>query len=254
VIREVVVDIGNTRVKFGLCDEMDMAGETASLPADDPAAWAEQLAAWRVTRVARWAVASVHPARLAAFRAWAEGRGELVVAVDHYLQLPLKVDVDEPEKVGIDRLLNALAFRQVLPKGSPGVVIDVGTATTVDLLDELHVFRGGAILPGPRLMFESLHRQTAKLPLIDLHAVPGADPPGRNTRDAMTVGVMAALMGAAEFLVREYAGQFQNPPWVMMTGGALGTLADHHFAEAANTLTDPALTLEGIRLAAGALP
>ncbi len=250
--RDVVpVDIGNSRIKFGLCDDADVVSEAASLPAGDPAAWDEQLRVWRLTRVGRWLVASVHPERLRQFRAWAESRGEVVVTIDHHSQVPVKVAVGEPERVGIDRLLNAAAFNEALPRGTPGVIIDVGTAATIDLLDEHHVFVGGAILPGPRLMFESLHRQTAKLPLIDLHSVPGGDPPGANTRDAMAVGVSAAVTGAADLLVREYAARSANPPWVVMTGGALGTLADYHFDGIDNTRTDPHLTLQGILVAAG---
>jgi type III pantothenate kinase len=250
---DVVVDIGNTRIKFGWCIA-DEITRTASLPSDDQGAWGVQLATWGLSRRLRWAVASVHPERLNQFREWAAARGDEVVAIDDWRQLPVRVEVDEPGKVGIDRLLNAVAFRPLLPKGTPGVIIDVGTAITVDLLDERHTFVGGAILPGPRLMFESLHRQTAKLPLIDLHQVPNDDPPGRNTRDAMAAGVMAAVMGGADFLVREYASLCSNPPWVMMTGGALGALADYHFDHGGNTQTDPTLTLDGIRIAAEGLP
>ena len=250
---DIVVDIGNTRIKFGLFADGGGIDDIARLPADDPAAWEQQLQSWGVTRVCGWQVASVHPERLAQLRRWIESRGESMRVIESHLQVPIKLDVDEPERVGLDRLLNALAFRRLLPKKTPGVVIDVGTAVTIDLLDDRHVFLGGAILPGPRLMFESLHLQTAKLPLIETHAIPNVDPPGRNTREAMEAGVMAAQLGAADFLVREYAGQFRKPPWVMMTGGALGTMADYHFGDVGNTMTDPALTLRGIRLAAEAM-
>lgn len=250
---DVVVDIGNSRMKWGRCIDLGVE-RPVSLPSDDPAAWDAQLAAWGISGRLRWAVASVHPERLARFEKWAIARGDEVLAISEYLQLELAIDVEQPETVGIDRLLNAVAFLQQLPEGSAGVIIDVGTAITIDLIDERHVFVGGAILPGPRLMFESLHRQTAKLPLLDLHEVPNEDPPGRNTRDAMMVGVMAAIGGAAEFLVREYGGLRSDTLWVMMTGGALGVLADWHFGDVGNILTNPTLTLDGLRIAAEALP
>ena len=250
MIREVPVDIGNTRIKFGLLDEADIPIAAASLPSDDPATWAAQLAAWGFTSVRRWLVASVHPARLTQFREWAASRGEPVSVIDNYQQLPLQVEVETPTAVGIDRLLNAVAVKERLPKGTPGVIVDVGTAVTVDLLSPFHAFVGGAILPGPRLMFESLHRQTAKLPLIATHAIPRQTPPGTNTRDAMTAGVMAAQFGAAEYLVREYARLSSNPPWVVLTGGALGSLGEHQFPEAQRTMVDPFLTLQGIVLSA----
>jgi type III pantothenate kinase len=252
VTPDVVADIGNSRMKIGWCRDNAVVA-VSSLATDDPASWdcAIDLA---LDPPIRWAVASVHPERLGQFLAWAAARGDEVAVIDNVRQLPLRVEVDEPDRVGIDRLLNAVSLARKLPPATAGIIIDVGTAVTVDLLDERHVFVGGAILPGPRLMFESLHRQTAKLPLIDLHRVPSHDPPGRNTRDAMTAGVMAAILGAADLLVREYAGGCRNPPWVVMTGGALGVLADYHFEGIDNTMTDSTLTLDGIRIAAGELP
>jgi type III pantothenate kinase len=251
VTREVPVDIGNTRIKFGMLDEADIPVEAASLPANDTATWTNQLIAWGFTRVRRWLVASVHPERLVQFSDWAATRNEPVSVVNDYRQVQLKVRVDAPERVGIDRLLNAVAAKELLPKGTPAVVVDVGTAVTIDLLDDFHVFVGGAILPGPRLMFESLHRQTAKLPLIETHAVPTQAAPGANTSDAMTLGVMAAQIGAAEYLVREYTRLCRNPPWLFLTGGALGALAEHPFPEIARIIADPFLTLQGIVLSAG---
>ncbi len=250
---DVVVDIGNTRIKFGLCAGGAVA-KAFSLPAEDTSAWARQLKAWQFAGRVHWAVSSVHPERLGRFGEWAAGRGDQVVAFADYGQLPVRVEVDEPAKVGIDRLFNAVAFLRDLPPGTPGVIIDVGTAVTVDLLDGRHVFVGGAILPGPRLMFEVLNRQTAKLPFIDLHEVPTEAAPGKNTRDAMAAGVRAAVTAGCEQLVREYAASAATPPWLMMTGGALGALAGHRFPGVGPTFTHPLLTLEGIRLAAEALP
>lgn len=245
---DIVVDVGNTRIKWG------HPGRVQSLPPDDPAAWGKALNFIGMADV-RWAVAGVHPARRDRFVEWAKTRGTVLI-IDNYTQIPLTIEVDEPAGVGIDRLLNAVGFWPYLggDSNTPGVLIDVGTAVTIDLLLEGHRFVGGAILPGPRLMFDSLHRHTAKLPMIDVVEVPNAEPPGKNTRDAMLVGVMAAIMGAADFLVREYTSATDNPPWVMLTGGALGALANFEFADVRNVLTDHHLTLDGIRRTAQALP
>lgn len=256
--RHIVVDIGNSRIKFGCqvndpFDEFD-EWELARLPAGDSAAWESQLRQWGVTRVAGWEVASVHPERLAELRAWIAGRNEPVRVVNHFAQIPLKLSVEHPERVGLDRLLNALAASCSTPMNSPIAIIDVGTAVTIDWLDEFHVFQGGAILPGPRLMFDSLHRHTARLPLVETHAVPAVELPGKQTRHAMEAGVMAAQLGAAEYLVREYARTAGNPPWVILTGGALGALADYKFPGVDHCRTDPLLTLRGIQLAAMTIP
>ncbi|MBA4190454.1 MAG: hypothetical protein C0467_20905 [Planctomycetaceae bacterium] len=250
---DVVVDIGNTRIKWGWMPEGAIGLKVASLPPDDETAWNNHLTTLPKSESRSWAVASVHPARLERFSAWAKARGEALQVIDRS-HIPLNLDVDEPLKVGIDRLLNALAARRRCPEGEPVVIIDAGSAVTVDLLDEHNVFRGGAILPGPRLMARSLHEYTAKLPELPIHEIPSKDPPGRNTEDAITVGIMAALMGGCAMLVEEYMGKCSQPPTVLMTGGALGYLVDFDFANGTQAGGPFPLTLEGIRIAAEALP
>ena len=83
-------------------------------------------------------------------------------------ELPLRVELEKPDHVGIDRLLDAVAVNSRRAPGVPAVIIDAGSAVTVDLVDGAGAFRGGAILPGLRLMAKSLHDYTALLPLIEL--------------------------------------------------------------------------------------
>lgn len=246
---DIVVDVGNSRMKWGRVDgrgvrPLDPIGNdrqswtTAVGPSDQPLTWA---------------LATVNPPMSDPFREWVQSRGERLIEISHFSQIPLRVDVDEPEKVGIDRLLAGLAARRRLEPDQPAIVVSAGTAVTVDLIDETDTFRGGAILPGPWLMARSLHEHTAKLPLVQLHEVPSHDPPGRNTRDAITVGVMAALMGACQMLVDEYAAICTRPPAVLMTGGAIGYLIDYDFAPDIDIGGPFPLVLEGIRLAAEAV-
>ena len=109
--------------------------------------------------------------------------------------------MDEPEAVGIDRLLNALAVAKIKPANALAVVISVGTAVTVDLVKENGSFAGGTIIPGPHLMAESLHQFTAKLPHVDLNSVNPHQPPCKNTESAIKTGISFAIMGGASFLV-----------------------------------------------------
>lgn len=207
-----------------------------------------------------WAVASVNPPVLTRISDWITSRGDKLLVIDNYQQLPIKVNVDEPAKVGIDRLLGAVAARPRLPVGVPGIVIDVGTAMTVDLIDAEGVFQGGAILPGFGLMFRALHRYTAKLPLVDeadlFSQYPEIDssPPGKNTVNAIAAGVTAAVRGAAEVLVRELVSGQPAPPVVFVTGGAGRHLQVTHLPHATRVEFDGTLTLDGIRLAAEARP
>ena len=254
---DVVVDIGNSRVKWGRCWKKydGVMGDTCTLPPDQTA-WENQVAVWGLKLSGLcWVVASVQPDTLALFRAWVEASGGIVQLIDDYRLLPIRVDVDVPERVGIDRLLAAVGCRVIIPAGLPVVIINAGTAITVDLLDGSDVFRGGVILPGPRLMAVSLHQFTAQLPLLDIHDVPAGNPPGRNTHEAIAAGVMAAIKGGCQFLVDKYTAACGRHPFIVLTGGSVGDLFGYNFGPEAipSALFEP-LVLHGIRIAAEALP
>src|SRR5262245_35353559 len=106
--RLIVADVGNTRVKWGLCTA-DAVADSASLAPDDPAGWQKQLDAWTGSLPAVWVVSGVHPQRRDRLADWLRQAGHTVHLVASAGQLPLEVAVDHPDKVGIDRLLNAVA-------------------------------------------------------------------------------------------------------------------------------------------------
>src|SRR5262249_4891923 len=141
----LVADIGNTRIKWGLCDESGIA-RSASLP-DDSDAWREQLGLWRPQGPLNWVLASVHPLRCERFAGFRRRRGDAVRTLQSFQQLPLVLKVESPNQVGIDRLLNALAAKAEVMPGTPAIIVDVGSAVTVDLLDDEGAFAGGSILP-----------------------------------------------------------------------------------------------------------
>ena len=195
----VVVDVGNTRIKWGRCSP-DAVEETASLPPDDPAEWQEQLERWRIAPASQWVIAGVHPTRRERLAEWLRQRGEQVRVVTHPRELPLRTLLAEPEKAGIDRLLDAVAANRRRTPGSGAVIVDAGSAVTVDWLDETGAFGGGAILPGFRLMAKALHDYTALLPLIEM---PGVVPrvPGTDTIAAMEAGVFWSVAGAIQAMI-----------------------------------------------------
>lgn len=246
---DVVVDVGNSRIKWGRVAGGGVA-EMASLAHGDTAGWDRQSGAWGLSAECRWAVAGVNPPATATFRQWAAGA---VTEILDYRSVPLALDVDEPGRVGLDRLLGALAARTLVPSGPPVVTVDVGTAVTINFVDAAGVFRGGAIFPGPRLMARALGANTARLPDIDLTEIPSVDPLGRNTSAAIRAGVWAAVCGGIEKLVREYR-PFGSWPWVVLTGGGLGADTVFDFRDPVSVMGVPHLNLEGIRLAAEALP
>jgi type III pantothenate kinase len=241
---DLVVDVGNTRVKWGRCADGRVA-DTVALPADAAESWQEQVARWGLTGRLSWAVTGVHPRRRDGVADWARQRGDAVAVLDGPEALPLRVLVEHPQRVGIDRLLDAVAANSRRRPGAPAVIVDAGSAVTVDWVDGSGAFMGGAILPGLRLMTLALHEHTALLPLIDVPA--GAPPlPGTSTPAAMAAGVFWAVAGGVRALVRELTAQAGCVPDVFLTGGDGPVL---HAARGPDVQHWPAMTLEGIRLA-----
>src|SRR5579885_1656401 len=103
----VVVDVGNTRIKWGVCDS-DSVRETCSLPPDEPEAWKRQMELWP-DACGLWIVSSVHPPRCHRLVTWLRACGERVRLLGNPDDLPLRVLVARPDHVGVDRLLDAVA-------------------------------------------------------------------------------------------------------------------------------------------------
>lgn len=214
---DVVVDIGNTRIKWGLCRDGQVSA-IAGLPPDDSRAWEEQIRQWQLPPASRWVLTGVHPGRRDTLVDWLRQRGEKVLVLLYARELPLRVELEIPDYVGIDRLLDAVAVNERRRPGVPAVIIDAGSAVTVDWLDETGAFRGGAILPGLRLMAKALHDYTALLPLIP---VPQREPPvpGTSTPAAMEVGIFWAVAGGIQGLIAVYRRGSSVEPEVHVTGG-----------------------------------
>jgi type III pantothenate kinase len=243
----VVVDVGNTRIKWGRCSP-DAVVESASLPPDDPAAWQEQLERWSLPSGSRWVLAGVHPARRERLADWLRQRGESVRVVKQPAELPLRTLLAEPEKAGIDRLLDAVAANRRREPDHAAVIVDAGSAVTVDCVDETGAFAGGAILPGLRLMAKSLHDYTALLPQFE---PPREVPifPATGTLAAMETGIFWAVAGGAGAMIRRLQTQGVTRLTVFLTGGDAPLL--HHVFPTA--VLWPAMTLDGLRWTAETL-
>jgi type III pantothenate kinase len=244
----VVVDVGNTRIKWGRCEGRAVTA-VVSLPPDSPDVWREQLARWGVPTGAVWVLTSVVPPRSDILADWLAGTGQTVVRVEKAAQLPLRVDLERPDHVGIDRLLDAVAANSKRRPGTAAILIDAGSAVTVDRVGTDGAFQGGAILPGLRVMFESLHHHTALLPLLP---VPKEVPTvlGTSTPRAMEAGVVWTVVGGIRTLIERSSRPDEPPPQVFLTGG------DGPFLVPLLPGVElwPTMTLEGVRLTAEALP
>lgn len=141
--------------------------------------------------------------------------------------LELEIDVMQPDRVGIDRLLAAAAAASLFPE-RPLIVMQVGSAMTVDLVSDPNVFRGGAILPGVPMMLRLLGQAADMLPQIEadeLIELPSL--PGRDTEQAMRCGTASALVGGAQHLVARYRTIYGSQTPAIVSGGDGMRLSQH---------------------------
>ncbi len=141
--------------------------------------------------------------------------GQQVRRVERDITVPIGRKLDPDSIPGEDRLLNAAAAFDVLKQAC--VVVDAGTAITVDFIDGAGTFHGGAIAAGAQLQLDTLNSRTDMLPQIEL-ARPD-EPIGHNTADAMKSGVYYGLRGMVRELVERYAETIGSFPLVVATGG-----------------------------------
>ncbi|MHC5111059.1 MAG: type III pantothenate kinase [Planctomycetota bacterium] len=158
------------------------------------------------------------------------------------IKLPMDVAVEDVSAVGVDRVCAAAAAFDRLQNAC--IIIDFGTAVTVDLVDNDGVFQGGAILPGPGLQLKALRGHTAQLPDVALE-IPQS-PVGKNTAEAMQNGVCRGVTGAVRGLVESYATVLNFWPQVLATGGDLEMILP--YCDFIDTPVEN-LTIRGIGLA-----
>jgi type III pantothenate kinase len=163
------------------------------------------------------------------------------IFVSHELELGVPIRYHDPREVGADRLVNAVAALHKY--GAPAIVVDFGTATTLDVISPEGEYLGGCIMAGVGISAEALFRTAARLPRIELVAPEHVI--GRTTVEAMQSGIMLGYAGAIDALVERIHKELGCPTTVIATGG----LAERIAAETRTIQhVDPWLTLEGLRL------
>jgi type III pantothenate kinase len=233
----LAIAVGNSNLRW--CVFRGGSATSASvLPVEEPVPSAVRESCARVPVY----VASVNPVRTAHLRI------ELAcpfAVLGKTVPIPIRNATRAPDQVGADRLLTALGAWH---RAGPAVVVDVGTAITVNLVAEGPTFRGGAILPGPVLWARALHQETALLPEV----VVRADPPpayGADTEEAVAAGIYWGVAGAVRLLIRKI--EAENPGCaVCLTGGGAPLLRPQLEDRVRD---EPDLIFEGIRLSVAAL-
>ncbi|MEO6114419.1 MAG: type III pantothenate kinase [Sphingomicrobium sp.] len=253
----LAIDAGNTNVVFALVDDEGVIRarwRIATDPrrtADEYAVWLHQLLSlegYAKGDVARVIIATVVPRALHNLTVLAEKYFHQTPLVAGQGGWPIALDVPEPESVGADRVLNAIAAH-ARHKGDL-IIIDFGTATTFDVVDYDGAYKGGIIAPGINLSLDALVAATAKLPRIAIEAPADTSVVGRTTESQMLIGVYWGYVALIEGLVARLKAEIGRPVTVIATGG-LAILFDQH----TNTFDaiEPDLTIQGLALlAAGA--
>ncbi len=175
--------------------------------------------------------------------AWVEALrtlcGQRPLVVGPGLKSGLKLHLQNPADLGADRVADCVAAKQLY--GYPLIVVDFGTATTLEVIDEAGVVQGGVILPGLRLAVRALADAAAQLPVIDLRAPKNVI--GKTTRDAMQSGIVIGEMKRIDGLVDAVWEELGYKTRVVATGD------DAHAMAALSKRIDTAdewLTLKGL--------
>ncbi|MGZ0170090.1 MAG: type III pantothenate kinase [Planctomycetales bacterium] len=274
----LAIDVGNSRIKAGLfttsADQNLLLGADGPERADDHLPVCQSFHSMPLTSSVAWddIFGSSHDSdgvRCAIVGSNQQGVDQVVAEWPDWLPDPmvirdsesftLDVQVDEPRSVGLDRLLNAVAAEAVRASGEEAIIVDCGTATTVDLVSSSGSFCGGAILPGFTLCARALNKYTEVLPLISLDELFDLPPSedchpslGSNTTAAIMSGVFWGQIGAVRELIsrlshqRPSTGDGPTEPKVLLTGGGARLLVPYF----ANAIHCPYLPLQGLVLAA----
>lgn len=226
----LAVDAGNTRVKATLVDSARVTElfvlSTVSV-SEDPRVFSEALdgCGSRLERLDGAAVCSVVPGLDRAIGpAIRRATGRPVLFVNHDSDLPFRLRLARPAKLGPDRL--AAAAGALAPRRAHAIVVDIGTAITVDLIVGRE-FRGGLIMAGPGLALRALGAHTRRLPNIDERALARGVPIRfDDTEPAMKLGARAAAVGAVLEGVRVLRQASRVSPAVFVTGGGARLVRD----------------------------
>jgi type III pantothenate kinase len=245
----LAIDSGNTNIVFAVFDGETVRGEWRS--STDGNRTADEFGVWLThlmtiegmdrSVIDSAIIATVVPATLFSLKQLCRRyfKCDPLVVGEENVKLGLNILLDRPEEVGADRLVNAVAAHKRYH--GPLIVIDFGTATTFDVVDEKGNYLGGAIAPGINLSLEALHMAAAKLPRVAIGRPKQVI--GKATVPAMQAGIFWGYVGLIEGLTQRISAEYGGAMKVIATGGLAPMFAD---ATSSIQHLDPDLTLFGL--------
>ena len=168
------------------------------------------------------AYCSVSPPAESALKDWAKTSGSKLFNLNDMTCGDFPITYPHPDEIGQDRIANSLAAYKTCEL--PALIIDVGTATTFDVVEEEEGYAGGVIAPGPQGFLDFLHQNTALLPKVAIDDKSPARPIGTNTVDAMLLGAQLGFAPMVEGILRhlrvEMLKKYGKEPKIILAGGA----------------------------------
>lgn len=203
----LVIDYGNTRGKTALFDGNRLVEKNIFQEASDLMKWLEP------HTVEHLLVSTVKTDGVEIANAIPH-RGK-TLHLNPQLPLPIKIQYLTPETLGVDRIAGACGAIQLFPD-TPVLVIDAGTCVNYEFVDRYRNYHGGAISPGLRMRFESVHHFTARLPLVS----PSTDPPltGRSTEECIQSGIQIGMIEEIKGTISRYQTKYPQLR-VVLCGG-----------------------------------
>jgi type III pantothenate kinase len=246
----LAIDVGNTGVKLGVF-EGDKLRATWRM-ATSLSRMADEYASLLLTLLEHQgikpqdiesvAMGSVVPPMVGTLKELFQRYFEITpFVVESGVKTGVRIRMDNPKEVGADRIINAAAARQLY--GAPAIIVDLGTATTFDVLSAEGDYIGGCIAPGLITGAEALFARASKLPRVELTRPKRAI--GSNTVTAMQSGIIFGYVGLIEGIVARLHAEIGAPARVIATGGFAEIMAKE---TATIDTVDSNLTLMGLRL------
>lgn len=246
----LAINVNNTNIKFAVASDSTVLAQwriatDAGRTADEYAVWLTHLMSLKgITPhdISDIIVAIVVPQALFEIKVLCRSYFNCeprIIGEDH-VDLGIEVLIDRPEEAGADRLVNAVAGYAL--HGGPLIVVDFGTGTTFDVINDRGNYVGGIIAPGINLSVEALHIAAAKLPRIAVERPMRVI--GKSTSEAMKSGVYWGYVGLIEGLVHRIRSELDNEAAKVVVTGGLAPL----FADATDIfdVIDPDITIKGL--------
>lgn len=244
----LAVDIGNTEITCGAFSDEHLAGRFRI--ATDPKRTSDEyhiaieslLSTNKISpsEVSSVVMCSVVPPLNATFaHLFAELMPRPLLVVESGVRTGVRIRMENPREVGPDRIANAVGVHRLYP--GPAIVVDLGTATTMDVVSAEGEYLGGVIAPGIALAGASLYNGTAMLPWVEMRHPEKVI--GTNTATAMRSGIVLGYTSLVEGLVERIKREFNPQAQVIATGGYSGLISQETDIF---TFVDNDITLKGL--------